>query len=91
MEQFQEKCVAVFRPELRQTKGRAFSRFEEKRKGSNVLVVRDALDFGIIGRNRQTDQASVASPSALRPLKPFASRNISTDSDLDAPGFTWTT
>ncbi|QAZ43859.1 hypothetical protein C1M53_13785 [Mesorhizobium sp. Pch-S] len=32
--QFQEKCVAVFRPELRQKRVRAFPRFRERRKRS---------------------------------------------------------
>ncbi len=37
------------------------------------------------------DQASSGSASTLRPLKPFASRNISTDSARDEAGLTCTT
>ncbi|TPL01780.1 MULTISPECIES: hypothetical protein [unclassified Mesorhizobium] len=40
LEQFQEKCEAVFRPELRQNKERAFRRFREtvKRSGEDLHV-----------------------------------------------------
>ncbi|RVD57267.1 hypothetical protein EN828_05935 [Mesorhizobium sp. M2D.F.Ca.ET.185.01.1.1] len=34
LQQFQEKCEAVFRPELRQNKERAFRRFHETAKRS---------------------------------------------------------